>query len=299
MRTRVAIVVVTYNSADQIDGLLDSVPAAAGDHPVEIVVVDNGSTDATVELVGRRSDCRLVRETNRGYSAGINVGVSASEGASAILVLNPDARLRPGAIPALVAAMVRTGAGIVAPRVVDADGHLTWSLRRTPTLGRASGLSFTGRTSLSEYVTDRDSYTSEHPVDWALGAALLVDAECHRALGGWDESFFLYSEETDFCHRAADAGWATWFTPTAEVVHVGGGSGQSGRTHAMQIVNRVRYYARRHSTPASALYFTLVLASEVTWLLRGHAQSRASINALVRPRTRPAELGCSGSLIPR
>jgi GT2 family glycosyltransferase len=297
--TRVAVVVVTYNSAGQIEGLLDSVPAAAGDHPVDVVVVDNGSTDDTVAVVSGRSDCRVVKETNRGYAAGVNAGVEASGDASAILVLNPDARLHPGAVPALVAAMARTGAGIVAPRVVDADGHLTWSLRRTPTLGRASGLGFTGRAALSEYVTDPAAYATEHPVDWALGAALLVDAGCHRALGGWDESFFLYSEETDFCLRASEAGWQTWFTPDAEVLHVGGGSGQNGRTHAMQIVNRVRFYARRHSAASSALYFALVLASEVTWVLRGHAQSRASIDALLRPRRRPAELGCSDSLIPR
>ena len=299
MRTRVAIVIVTFNSADQIGALLDSVPAAAGDVPVEIVVVDNGSTDDTVAVVERRTECRLVRETNRGYAAGINAGVRAAGAVSAILVLNPDCRLEAGAVPALVRTMMRTGAGIVAPRVVDVEGNLTWSLRRTPTLGRASGLGFTGHPALSEYVTEPAAYTRAGVVDWALGAALLVDAECHRALGGWDESYFLYSEETDFCQRAARAGWATWFAPDAAVVHVGGGSGQSPRTHAMQIVNRVRFYARGHSTPAAGLYFALVLASELTWLVRGHQQSRASIAALVRPRSRPAELGCSTGLIPR
>jgi GT2 family glycosyltransferase len=292
-------VVVTFNSAAHVGALLDSLPDASGGMPLDVVVVDNGSTDGTAELVEARGDCRVVRELNRGYAAGINAGVAVVPDATQILILNPDARVRAGAIPALVAAMERHGAGVVAPRIVDDDGRLFRSLRRAPTLGRASGLGFTGWPAVTEYVTDPGEYGTEHPVDWALGAALLVDARCHRELGGWDESYFLYSEETDFCLRAADAGWVTWYTPTAEVVHEGGGSGRSPQTHAMQIVNRVRLYGRRHTRPSAAVYYLLTVASELTWLARGNPSCRASLAALVRPSRRPAELAAGEALLPR
>lgn len=293
------MVVVTHNSAHDLDALLDSLPAALGPVAAQVVVVDNGSTDGTADLARARGDCLVSAQENRGYAAGINAGVDAVPGAAMVLVLNPDARLAPRAVELMVEALRRSGAGIVAPRVVDEHGHLAWSLRRAPTLGRATGLGFTGWPAVSEHVTDPGAYTVEHPVDWALGAVLLVDRACHDALGGWDESFFLYSEETDLCLRAADAGWRTVYTPHAEVMHAGGGSGRTPRTHAMQIVNRVRLYARRHRRPASAAYYALVVASEVTWLMRGHRESRASLAALLRPSRRPAELGCPAALVPR
>jgi N-acetylglucosaminyl-diphospho-decaprenol L-rhamnosyltransferase len=171
-------------------------------------------------------------------------------------------------------------------------------LRRKQTLLRATGLSFTHWPVVDEYVSAPEAYEYRHVVDWVLGAALLVRTECHKQLSGWDESFFLYSEETDFSLRAADAGWQTVYEPAAVVTHIGGQSGRSPRLHTMQIVNRVRVYARRHGRLASWAYFALTLASEMSWLVRGNRDARSSIPALIIPRRRPAELGCSNSLLP-
>lgn len=218
----VAAVVVTYNSERDIDGLLDSVPAAMGGLDHSLVVVDNGSTDGTLDVLGARTDCIVVRSTNVGYAAGINRAVAAAGEARSILILNPDATLDPGSVPAMLAVLERPGVGIVAPRVREADGRLSPTIRRRPTLARVGGLSFTGLDAFSERVEDPDEYLVEHDVDWAVGAILLVDRQCYAALGGLDESFFLYSEETDFCLRARDAGWSTRYTPDAGAVHVGG-----------------------------------------------------------------------------
>src|SRR5699024_733965 len=133
------------------------------------------------------------------------------------------------------------------------------SIRRTPSLGRATGLAFTGMPALSEHVVEEWAYTYAHPVAWALGAILAVDTACYEQLNGWDESFFLYSEETDFCLRAWDAGWQVIFEPASRVMHLGGGSGQSDATHVMQIVNRVRLYRRRHSQPVTWAYYLLTV----------------------------------------
>jgi len=298
MAPDVAIVVVTYNSAAVIGDLLDSLPAGLAGLDADVVIVDNSSTDGTAELLASRDDCRVVRAPNRGYAAGINLGVRHAASAPAVLVLNPDVRLDPGAVPRLLAPLDRPGVGIVAPRVRNEDGSLHLSLRRTPTLGRALGLGRTRLPALAEYVHDPRAYERPGPVDWALGAILAISRECLDQTGEWDESFFLYSEETDFCLRARDRGWSTWYEPTATAMHIGGASGQNDFTHTLQILNRVRLYRRRSSAAAGLCYYLLTILSEASWALRGHHQSRSAIRALLRPSTRPAEAHCSGSLVP-
>jgi GT2 family glycosyltransferase len=294
--TGVAIVVVTYNSQACIADLLDSLDDCGAD---AIVVVDNGSTDATVQIVEGRRGVRLVRSTNVGYSGGINRGVREVPDADAYLILNPDLVVRPGLVAPLKTALEEPGVGVVAPLVLGSDGHRQDSLRREPTLLRALGLNGTGIPLLSEYVTGDDQYVAPRDADWALGAAVMFSRACYDAVGGWDESYFLYSEETDFCLRARDAGWRTRLVPDAVVVHHEGGSGRSDATHVMQIVNRVRLYARRHSAAAGYAYLCLTVLSELTWVARGHTQSRASIRGLLRPSTRPSVLHCGQSLLPR
>jgi GT2 family glycosyltransferase len=295
----VTTVVVTYNSAHVIDGLLDSLGPALDGIGSDTVVVDNSSTDDTVEVVRRRTDCRLVQAPNLGYSAGINRGVASSTGTGPILVLNPDVRLELGSVRRLLEALRLPRTGIVAPRVLDADGSLVPSMRREPTLARNLGLGRTGHPVLSEYVEEPDWYDTPGISDWALGAVLLVSRECHDAVGGWDESFFLYSEETDFCLRAKDRGFVTRYTPEAVATHIAGQSGRSPRIHAMQILNRVRLYRRRHGAVASAAYYALSVLSELSWVLRGHRNSRGALKALLWKPARPAELGLTRSLVPR
>jgi len=294
-----AIVIVTYNSGDSIGRLLSSIgPAYPGEVP-QVIVVDNGSTDDTLMRVAEFPWVETIMCANNGYAAGINRGVERSPQVRAHLILNPDLELKPGAITALLAELDDPHVGVVAPMVVGADGELERSQRREPTLLRAVGLGFTGVPALSEYVQEAAAYAHARTVDWALGAALLVRRACSIDVGPWDESYFLYSEETDYCARARAAGWTVLFTPTATVVHNGGGSGRNDLTHVMQIVNRVRYYARAHSRPAAAAYWALTVLSEATWVARGHSQSKASIRALVRPGSRPDQLGCSRHVIPR
>jgi N-acetylglucosaminyl-diphospho-decaprenol L-rhamnosyltransferase len=292
------VVIVTYNSAPLIGDLLDSLPAALDALTADVVVVDNGSTDGTADLVAARGDCRVVRSANVGYAGGINKGIREAARAEAILVLNPDVRLRPGSVPPLLAALRQPGTGIVAPQLRSPDGTLERSLRRTPSLLRAAGLEWTGAAALGERVSQATEYTYPHPVDWATGAVLLMSRKCFDALGGWDESFFLYSEETDLSLRARDIGWLTRYEPASVAVHIGGGSGRNDRTHVMQIVNRVRLYRRRNSAPTAWCYYWLNVVSEFSWLIRGHPQSRAAIRALLRPSLRPAEMGCSDHRLP-
>lgn len=299
MDPALVVVIVTYNSAPMIEGLLESLPLALDGVEAEVIVVDNGSSDQTRAIVGKRGDCVLVEADNLGYSAGINTGVRTARANGPILILNPDVRMDPTSIRHLVRALETEGVGIAAPRVRADNGDLELSLRRDPTLGRALGLSRLRWPMVSEQVQELPAYDRPHDVDWALGAILAVSRQCADAVGAWDESFFLYSEETDYCLRAREHGFSTRFEPAATAVHVGGQSGQTDLTHSMQILNRVRLYRRRHRWLPSALYYTATIASEASWLLRGHQQSRAAIRCLIRRHVRPPQLNCSDSLIPR
>lgn len=298
MQPDVAVIVVTYNSAGVVLDLLDSLPAGLDGLSADVVVVDNSSTDGTAELLDARDDCRVVRAPNHGYAAGINAGVRHAAPAPAVLVLNPDVRLDPGSVRRLLEPLQRPGVGITAPRVHSEDGSLHLSLRRTPTLARALGLSRTRVPALSEYVHEPRAYERPGPVDWALGAILAIRRDCLDDVGEWDESFFLYSEETDYCLRARDRGWLTWYEPSATAMHIGGASGQNDFTHTLQILNRVRLYRRRSGAAAGLCYYLLTILSEASWAVRGHHQSRTAIRALLRPSTRPAEAHCGDTLVP-
>jgi N-acetylglucosaminyl-diphospho-decaprenol L-rhamnosyltransferase len=291
------VVIVTYNSEDVVGALLDSLPRALGGLEANVIVVDNGSTDNTVKILLDRDDCKLVMSSNVGYAAGINRGVREGSGAEAILVLNPDTRLHEDCIPRLYRALQLPGTGIVAPRMLSVDGSLYFSLRRNPTLPRALGLSRLKLPVLSETVQEVAAYERPHVVDWAMGAVLLMTRECFDILDGWDESFFLYSEETDLSLRARDHGFLTRYEPKAVVEHIGGGSGRNGKTFAMQAINRVRFYGRRHGRAATWCYFGLVLAKELGFALR-YSEQRFSVAALLRPSLRPAELQCSPGFLP-
>jgi GT2 family glycosyltransferase len=300
------VIVVTYNSAEHLDRLLTSLGAALRDLRARIVVVDNNSTDGTVALLRQHGRAEVVAQrNNRGYAAAINVGLQRTTEAPAVLVLNPDLTLAAGSIRQLLAASNEPGIGIVVPQIQTPDGAVFRSLRREPTIGRALGSAMVGGRvagrfrRLSETVGDDSSYLERHDVDWATGAAMLVTRSCLDATGLWDETFFLYSEETDFAARARGAGFRILYEPTAVVTHIGGGSMVSPRLRSMVVINRLRYFRRRHGPLRSAAFFTALLWNELTRGMLGNRAARAAARALVSPSTRPVELACSNRLIPR
>ena len=292
----ITVGVVTHRSADVLPGLLDSLPAGlAGVPDWRLVVADNASPDDTVDLVRRRAPDALVVHTggNRGYAAGVNACAAAVPSAEALLLLNPDVRLRPGAVAAMLAASATPGTGIVVPRLVGVDGRLAYSLRRRPTVTRALGEALLGGrragrfAALSEVVTDPAAYTRPATCDWATGAVMLVTRRCLDTVGAWDESFFLYSEETDFALRAADAGLRVQLAPAAEAVHVGGEAHTSPRLWALLTANRVRLFTRRAGAVRGAVFWSAVLVGEALRAARGGRSAgphRAALNLLLGQR---------------
>ncbi|GAB3493864.1 glycosyltransferase [Amycolatopsis cihanbeyliensis] len=297
-----AVVIVTHNSAGVIEGCLRSVVMATGPHLARLLVVDNASGDDTLAVVARTDPEAMVLSTggNHGFAAGVNAGIEAAPGCD-ILVLNPDIRLRPGSVDALRSALVRSGAGIAVPRLLDADGNRQPSLRRRPTTMRALGEAVLGGhragrvPALGELVVDDRTYTRPGPVDWATGAAWLVSRDCIDTVGRLDERYFLYSEETEYMLRAGRAGFEVRYEPAATATHLGGEQGSSARLWALAATNRVRLRRERDGRLAALTMWFAVLLNELprALLRRGPsgARHRHALRALLFPRRWPTPPG--------
>lgn len=302
----VGVVIVTYNSASVIGTLLETLDRGLSGVSWQAMVVDNDSDDETVDLVRTAGLDVVALDRNQGYSAGINCGVSALPRTRAVLVLNPDVELTSGSVAAMLAILDDDRVGVVAPKMLipgDPPG-LEPSQRREPSLATTWGTAVLGARAarhfpaLFEAVTDERMYTIAQDVDWAVGAVLLSSRNCVEAVGDWDESYFLYSEETDYCHRARLAGFRVRYTPRALVLHRGGDGLVSPRLRSMMIVNKVREYRRRNGPVASWLFFVGTLLHESTRGIAGRRASRAAALALLRPRYRPTEMNANDSLMP-
>lgn len=279
----VAVIVVTYNSAGAIEELLGSLREDAGSLSLRVVVVDNDSSDGTADLVAGTGDVIVVRAGgNLGYAAGINIGMTRAGPAAAVFIVNPDVRVLPGCLHAL-RARLQAGASCAVPAILDSHGRLTRSLRREPSLVAAAGDAVLGSLwparpgPLSQTVRPAAAYRTAHPIDWATGAALLIDRRAAEEVGEWDERFFLYSEETDFFHRLRVSGRRAWFEPGARIVHTEAGSGRSPELVALTIVNAVRYAEKHHRRTARPLQWILLLHELRRWRDPDHRVARHAL----------------------
>jgi N-acetylglucosaminyl-diphospho-decaprenol L-rhamnosyltransferase len=223
----VTAIVVTYNAAPWIERSLESLRGTEA----ELIVVDNGSADGTVELVRERfPEARLVEHENRGFGAGNNAGMRLGSGRY-FLLLNPDAWLTSDALEQLVAfADAHPEAGVVGPKLLNPDGTLQRSVRGYPTPWRIATEYFFLRKLaprsrlLNAFFGAGFDHESVRTAEFLGGACLLVRREAVDSIGGFDEDFFLMSEEVDWCYRFRQADWDVLFYPGAEVVHVIGAS---------------------------------------------------------------------------
>jgi N-acetylglucosaminyl-diphospho-decaprenol L-rhamnosyltransferase len=287
----VAVVVVTYNSERLLPDLIASLPPGLEGVDWQLIVADNASKDDSVGAVRRLKPDAIVVEMGRnaGYAAGINAAVAKAGPFDAVLVLNPDVRLTPGCVRTLLKVLKTEGTGIAVPLLKDGDGELIHTMRREPSVRRVLGDALMGAVragrypALGEMVTDESMYTAERVADWAEGSTVLISAECWNRIGAWDESFFLYSEETDFALRAKDAGLATRFTPEAEAVHLEGDSKVSPALWTLLTLNKVRLYGRRHNRALGAAFWAALVLREGSRAVLGKEPSKLAAKALVKP----------------
>jgi N-acetylglucosaminyl-diphospho-decaprenol L-rhamnosyltransferase len=287
----IAVVIVTYKCAALTIESLRSVAAdrfAAG-LQIRVVVVDNASGDApaiadAIETNGWRAWVALVTAPkNGGFAYGNNLGIARAyeeRAPSYIYLLNPDAQVRPGAIKSLVSFLEsHPQAGIAGSSFENLDGS-DWPIAfRFPGLisEMIGGLELGPLTRLLYRWNVAQTMTKQtQPIDWICGASMLVRPAVLGAIGGMDENYFLYFEETDFCYRAKIAGFATWYVPESRVMHIMGQSTTvtderlgPRRLPAYWYESRRRYYAVTYGIAhAIAIDIVTVLASVVGFLKR-------------------------------
>ena len=264
------VLIVTYNSRRDIDACLHALAGAGIGVPFEVVIVDNASADGTAAHVRQHWPAARVIEApaNVGFAAGNNIGVRATR-SRLVLLLNPDTRVRPGALDVLIAALdADPGAAICGPRIVDGAGRAELSFGRMISpmnelrqkllmLGLARGVDAVGR-----YV-ERTTRTPQR-VDWVSGACLLARRTDLERAGLLDERFFMYTEDVDLCATVRRAGRRVLFVPQAEVVHLRGRSVESARpaTHAAYRRSHLAFYRKHHPRWAPVLELYLRLRGE-------------------------------------
>ena len=240
----VSAVVVTHDALPWLERCLESL------HLTPAVVVDNGSRDGTPAFVRRRlPGVRVIEQGNLGLGAGWNRGIEATEGRY-VLILNADAWLTEGSLERLVAfAETRPDAAVIGPRLLNPDGSLQRSVRGFPTVWRlATEYLFLRKVAprsraLNAFYAGGFDHDRVREADYVMGACMLVRRAAIDEVGGLDESFFLFSEETDWCYRFRQAGWKVLFFPGADCVHVGGAS-HGGRMFRENLRGHLRFLAK-------------------------------------------------------
>lgn len=271
---RLGIVIVNFNVCDLLRSCLTSVYkdlVQAPDLDTRVVVVDNASGDDSTTMVGTEfpQATLIASQENLGFARGNNVGLRAlgfdapaggpASPPDAVLLLNPDTEVQPGALAAL-AGFLRTHpqAGGCGPALRYGDGSFQHSAFHFPGLtqlaldlfpasrrlhGRLRNTRLNGRYPLRLYEQGRP-----FPVDFTLGAALMVRSAAIKDAGLLDEGYFMYVEEMDWCRRLRTAGWPMYCVPAAQITHHEGRSARQFRGAMMVALwrSRLRYYQRTY-----------------------------------------------------
>ncbi len=293
-RCDLSIVIISWNVRELLRRCLDSIQESLKGEKgkgllVETIVFDNGSADGSADMV--REDFPWVHlmesEVNLGFTKGNNLAIGQSEGRY-ILLLNPDTEVVGDALGTMVAYMeAHPRVGALGPQLLNPDGTTQSSRRRFPTLATAFLEStvlqpwFQGSRILERYyLLDRPDDETQ-PVDWVVGAALLIRREALHQVGPLDEEFFMYSEELDWCYRLKAQGWDVVYLPTAQVVHQEGRSSEQvlPARHIHFQRSKVLFFKRYYGWRGEVLrwfilstYLYLFALEGLKWLV-GHKRS--------------------------
>jgi GT2 family glycosyltransferase len=257
-----SILIVGYHTYDELDRCLTSIARYEPD--AEVIVVDH---DAEPErgsaLAARHPRIRYVgRRENPGFGAGINHAAGHAT-APFLLILNPDSEVRAPITAALLAHFHRhADVGVVGGLVREADGSVQASARRFPDASTPFG----GRTSWLTRVLPGNPLTRRNlastntgggavTVDWVTGAFMMIRRRTFEQIGGFDEGFFMYWEDADFCRRALASGWKTMYEPSVEIVHFTARASQHAPVRSLIAFHRsvFHYYWKHGGLAARAL----------------------------------------------
>ena len=219
-----AAVIVNYNAGEHLRGCIASVLADDSAGPVEVVVVDNASTDDSLATIADLDAMVVHAGANLGLAAAANLGIAATT-APWVAVINPDTLLRRGSAARLVGRLQHEpDLGAVGPRIDNPDGSVYPSARREPNLGVAVGHTLAGAWWPKNPFTRRYRELDANPalardVDWISGAGMWLARAALDDVGGWDERYFMFMEDVDLGRRLRERGWRVAYEPDAALVH--------------------------------------------------------------------------------
>lgn len=231
---KLSVIIVTFNSAPFILSCIQSLYESGYPHNhLQIIVVDNASSDATVSMVRRNFPkvlC-LANKKNRGFAAANNSGIKKSQG-EYVLVLNPDTVVAKDTIPRMVYFMQHNKtAGVATCKVVLPSGVLDDACHRGFPTPINSFFHFTGIASLfpksqffNGYHLGYKNLDITHEIDSCVGAFMFIKRSAGLKVGWFDEDYFWYGEDIDFCYRVKKAGWKVYYIPDCTVIHFKGAS---------------------------------------------------------------------------
>jgi GT2 family glycosyltransferase len=272
------VIVVNWNAGAQLRECIDSVLRHAADEVSRIIVVDNASTDGSDQTVEGLPSVLLVRaEANLGFGRACNVAFAHTT-APFVLLLNPDARLLPGALKsasALLHSQHGASIGIIGLRNVSESGEVQRTCSRFPTprsyLAFSLGLTFLWPRRFPHLFMQEWEHDEDREVDHVIGSCALMRRELWQRLHGMDERFFVYLEDLDFSLRARTAGWRTWFLASADVYHKGGGTSEQVKATRLfySLRSRLHFAAKHFDMPGAALVaFGTLVIEPITRLAR-------------------------------
>ncbi|MGE0002385.1 MAG: glycosyltransferase family 2 protein [Fimbriimonadaceae bacterium] len=248
------VTICSWNTVADLRACLESLEPEHRETGCEVLVVDNASSDGSADMVEQEFPwVRLLRmDTNLGFTGGHNVALDQRKGRHAAL-LNSDTVVHFGAIRTLLEALSEEGVGIVGPQLLNPDGSLQYSCRRFPNPLAAAfrntvlGRLFPKNRYVSEYLMQDFDHSQRRDVEWLSGAALFLKGELLDAIGGLDESFFMYCEDVDICKRAWDAGYRVVYVPDAVVTHaIGRSTDQVANKMIVRFHRSMLRYFRKH-----------------------------------------------------
>jgi N-acetylglucosaminyl-diphospho-decaprenol L-rhamnosyltransferase len=258
------VVIVNFNSGPYLARCLASLDADLAAVEWTGVVVDNASTDGSVDSMSAAGDGRVTvirNATNIGFGAAVNQAARGTSG-TLLWLINPDCEIEVGAFEALRETLSEDPrCAVAAPQLLNADGSVQESARGEPTawtglFGRHGLLTrvFPGAGAARHNLRAREivqSGVKTAEIDWAMGACLLIRREVFDRVSGFDERFFLYWEDADLCRRIRDLGYVIRYVPRARVVHVGAASSRTARRMAGRAFHRSAYlYYAKHTVPS-------------------------------------------------
>ena len=256
----VSVVIVNWNTRDMVLRLLASLstPSADSAHELELIVVDNDSSDDSVEAVRLEfPNVKLVAQSeNRGFAGGVNPGVRVAT-QPLVLLLNTDAHTSRASIEAVAQYMAdHPEVGIVGPQILTPEHRPQSSAWRDPSLTwmalRALGLSNLNALNFERY--HEKPFDEAAEVDCVSGCAMMIRRDLMDELGGFDEDYFMYFEETDFCLRARRLGQRVHHAPVGEFVHEEGGTSKSVRLRTFLDFQRSQIlFHRKHGGVGAAI----------------------------------------------